>query len=187
MNLKKEIKIVHENHEKCIEIIEKSFLKNYFSETLTDIQYNGSDFFGQDNELGRYKLDITISNEEVFSILCQLANYALKPFSSQYPILDIAFGNYRLSAMHPSLARNNNEKVTTFSIRKIQPSLKIKDNDKIPPEEKEKRIKKLEEQIKKLEEQKRKMKKKESEDPAKENEADKDMDPEKGNNINIRV
>lgn len=57
---------------------------------------------------------------------------------------------------------------------------KIKDNDKIPPEEKEKRIKKLEEQ-------KRKMKKKESEDPAKENEADKDMDPEKGNNINIRV
>lgn len=130
MNLKKEIKIVHENHEKCIEIIEQSFLKKYFSETLTDIQYNGSDFFGQDNELGRYKLDITISNEEVFSILCQLANYALKPFSSQYPILDIAFGNYRLSAMHPSLARNNNEKVATFSIRKIQPSLKIKDNDK---------------------------------------------------------
>ncbi len=64
---------------------------------------------------------------------------------------------------------------------------KIKDNDKIPPEEKEKRIKKLEEQIKKLEEQKRKMKKKESEDPAKESEADKDMDPEKGNNINIRA
>ena len=31
------------------------------------------------------------------------------------------------------------------------------------------------------------MKKKESEDPAKESEADKDMDPEKGNNINIRA
>ena len=121
--------ITQPNDDKCLNLIEQSFLKNIFSETLTDVQYNGTNFYGQDNEIGRFKLDLNISNDEVFSILKQLANYSLKSFSVQNPILDISFGYFRLSAMHPSLARTKNEKVATFSLRKISPSLKIKAND----------------------------------------------------------
>ncbi len=132
MNLKKEFKnngIVQANIEKCVEIIESSFLKDYFSDTLTDIQYNGNHFYAQDNEIGRFKLNIEMDNEEVLSMIKQIANYSLQPFSVQNPILDVSFGNYRLNAMHPSLARSKNEKVVTFSLRKIAPILKIKEND----------------------------------------------------------
>ena len=132
MNLKKENKtpsVIQPNDEKCQEIIEQSFLKDIFTDDLTDIQYNGYEFYGQDNQLGRFKLDLNISNEEVFSILKQLANYALKPFSVKNPILNISFKNYRLSAIHPILARKNNEKVATFSLRKISPTLKITNNN----------------------------------------------------------
>ena len=132
MNLKKENKanlIIQPDDKKCQEIIEQSFLKDIFTENLTDIQYNGCEFYGQDNQLGRHILQVDISNEEVFSILKQLANYSLKPFSVKNPILNISFKNYRLSAIHPALARKNNEKVATFSIRKISPTLKIVEND----------------------------------------------------------
>ena len=89
MNLKKENKanlIIQPDDKKCQEIIEQSFLKDIFTENLTDIQYNGCEFYGQDNQLGRHILQVDISNEEVFSILKQLANYSLKPFSVKNPI-----------------------------------------------------------------------------------------------------
>lgn len=132
MSLKKDdknIPIVQANVQKCEELVEQSILKQYFSDTVTDIQYNGTHFFAQDNEIGRYKLDIEIANDEVLSIIKQIANYSLQPFSVQNPVLDVCFGYYRLSAIHPTLARNKNEKVVTFSLRRISPSLKIKDND----------------------------------------------------------
>ena len=137
MNSKKEATsykangIVQANIEKCVEIIESSFLKDYFSDSLTDIQYNGDTFYAQDNEIGRFKLEIEMDNDDVLAIIKQIANYSLQPFSVQNPILDVSFGNYRLNAMHPSLARSKNEKVVTFSLRKISPTLKIKNDDPI--------------------------------------------------------
>lgn len=75
MNSKKEATsykangIVQANIEKCVEIIESSFLKDYFSDSLTDIQYNGDTFYAQDNEIGRFKLEIEMDNDDVLAII----------------------------------------------------------------------------------------------------------------------
>lgn len=121
--------IIQENQEECIKLIENEFLKDVFSESITDISYNGDTFFAQDNEKGRYKIDINVSGEEVLVIVKKIANYMLQPFSNKHPSLDVSFGDYRLNAIHPSIARNNNKKVVTFSLRKITATLKIKEND----------------------------------------------------------
>lgn len=126
---KSKINIVQENTSQCINLIETSFLKNAFTSTTTDVYYNGKDIFAQDNYKGRFNLNIKVSEMEVYELIKKIANYMLKNFSTQNPVLDVAFGNYRLSAVHPSLARFENKKVTTFSLRKISPTLKIKEND----------------------------------------------------------
>lgn len=132
MSLDKETntyQIVQADVNKCIELIENLFPFLKKNETITDIQYNGDSLYAQDNKIGRYKLEQEVSKDNIFQLIKKIANYSLKPFSTTDPILDVAFGNYRLSAMHPSLARVKNEKVTTFSLRVISPTLKIKNND----------------------------------------------------------
>ena len=121
--------IIQENQEECISLIENSFLKDCFNEDVTDVSYNGETFFAQDNIKGRYKIDLLISSDEVYLLIKKIANFMLQPFSTTNPCLNISFGDYRLNAVHPSLARNNNKKVITFSLRKITTSLKIKKND----------------------------------------------------------
>lgn len=127
--IKKYDGIIQENQEECIKLIEEGFLKEIFNEYITDVSYNGKDFYAQDNQKGRYKLNINVSSEDVLSTIKKIANYMLQPFSNKNPSLDVAFGNYRLNAIHPSIARNNNLKVITFSLRKITATLKIKEND----------------------------------------------------------
>ena len=128
-NEKLNANIVQEDPDECVRLVEQSFLKNLFSDSLTDVSYNGDDFYAQDNEHGRYKINIDITNEEIYSLIKQIANFMLKPFSVKEPILDVSFGNYRLNAVHPQLARSNNRKVITFSIRCISPVLKIRPYD----------------------------------------------------------
>lgn len=126
---KKNDLIIQENPQECINLIEKVYLKDVFKENVTDVAYNGSSFYAQDNDIGRYKLALNISSDEVLSFIKKIANYMLQPFSSKTPSLDVSFGDYRLNAIHPSLARNNNNKVVTFSLRRITATLKIKPND----------------------------------------------------------
>ena len=126
---KKAAVIIQENPEECIKIIETNFPKNIFKESVTDISYNGLSFYAQDNDIGRHKLDIKMSSDEVLTFIRKIANYMLQPFSMSNPSLDVSFGDYRLNAIHPSLARTNNHKVVTFSLRKITATLKIKEND----------------------------------------------------------
>lgn len=126
---KKTAVIIQENPEECIKIIETNFPKNIFKESVTDISYNGQNFYAQDNDIGRHKLDIKMSSDEVLTFIRKIANYMLQPFSITNPSLDVSFGDYRLNAIHPSLARTNNHKVVTFSLRKITATLKIKEND----------------------------------------------------------
>ena len=124
---KKAAVIIQENPEECIKIIETNFPKNIFKESVTDISYNGLSFYAQDNDIGRHKLDIKMSSDEVLTFIRKIANYMLQPFSMSNPSLDVSFGDYRLNAIHPSLARTNNHKVVTFSLRKITATLKIKE------------------------------------------------------------
>ena len=121
--------IVQENPDECVRIVETMFLKGVFNDKVTDVSYNGTDFYAQDNDIGRYKLALKISSDEVLSFIKKIANYMLHPFSNINPSLDVSFGNYRLNALHPSLARNNNKKVVTFSLRRITATLKIREDD----------------------------------------------------------
>ncbi len=123
--------IIQESPNECIHLVETSFLKGIFNESVTDVAYNGATFYAQDNEVGRYQLPINVSSDEVLIFIKKIANYMLKPFSNKSPSLDVSFGDYRLNAIHPSLARNNNQKVVTFSLRRITATLKIKENDPI--------------------------------------------------------
>ncbi|MCI5745354.1 MAG: Flp pilus assembly complex ATPase component TadA, partial [Erysipelotrichaceae bacterium] len=121
--------IIQENPDECVKLVENSFLKGIFNDNVTDVSYNGVSFYAQDNEIGRYMLPIKISSDEVFSFIKKIANYMLKPFTNKTPSLDVSFGDYRLNAIHPFIARSNNQKVVTFSLRRITTILKIKEND----------------------------------------------------------
>lgn len=121
--------IVQENIEECIYLVENSFLKGVFTDSVTDVSYNGLTFFAQDNNIGRYQLSINATNDDVIEFIKKIANYMLQPFSTKNPSLDVSFGDYRLNAVHPAFARNDNKKVITFSLRKISATLKIKEND----------------------------------------------------------
>lgn len=125
----KSLIIVQENQEECSKLIEQSFLKDFLKDSITDISYNGTVFYALDNDIGRYKLDINVDNESIYNLIKKIANYMLKPFSIKNPILDVSFNNFRLSAVHPLVARCNNQKVITFSLRMIAPILRIKIND----------------------------------------------------------
>ena len=116
--------------EKIISYIENSFLSPILKiNSVTDISFNGSSLFYVDNDYGRKKSDINISNEEVRDFLRQLANLTEKQFSYQDPFLDVSVGRYRINAVHQSIARKNNENVLTFSLRIASLCNKI-NNDK---------------------------------------------------------
>ncbi|HBF68315.1 MAG TPA: hypothetical protein DDW20_03225 [Firmicutes bacterium] len=103
---------------KAIDYIESSFLKDLImNKNITDISFNGETIFYVDNELGRKKSNIVITNDEAIDFIRQIANYTEKQFSFVEPILDVSFGRYRLNAIHQSIGRLNNEKVINFSIR----------------------------------------------------------------------
>jgi len=98
--------------------LESSFLSPLLKEeSVTDISYNGTDIFYVSNFFGRQKSTILVNKEEVSSFLRQLANLTEQQFTVQSPILDVSFGKYRLNAVNSSLARNQNKKTYTFSVR----------------------------------------------------------------------
>ena len=116
-------------NEKLIEFIENSFLRDLLTQdTITDISYNGEKIFYQDNNSGRNKSDLNVTNEEVYAFLRQIANLTDQQFSYSNPILDVSVGRYRISALHSSLARKNRERVYNFSIRIGYDKLRIQDD-----------------------------------------------------------
>ena len=50
---KNELNIIQENVQQCVFLIENSFLKGIFTDSITDVSYNGNDLFIQDNYKGR--------------------------------------------------------------------------------------------------------------------------------------
>lgn len=101
----------------------KAYLENSFLgpllkiEGLTDLSYNGEGLFFATNKRGRERADINPSVKEVGDLLRQLANLSERQFSFSSPILDVSFSRYRLNAVFSSLARKENEKTYTFSLR----------------------------------------------------------------------
>ena len=112
--------------EKTISYIENSFLKDLLlKENVTDITYNGKESYYVDNDLGRLKSDITISQQEARDFVRQIANLSEKQFSFQNPNLDVSFGKYRFDAVHHSIARKERDECVAFSIRIASSSLRF--------------------------------------------------------------
>ncbi|MCQ2742198.1 MAG: CpaF/VirB11 family protein [Bacilli bacterium] len=112
---------------KISEFVSSSFLSPILSmENVTDISYNGESIFYEDSLRGRNKYQRTISKETVGDFLRQIANMAEKQFSYQSPILDVSFSGFRLNAVFLSLARINDEKSYSFTLRIAQRGSKVK-------------------------------------------------------------
>lgn len=103
---------------RLIEYLENSFLGDYLKkENITDISYNGKNFFYMDNILGRKKLPLDIPHSEVLDFVRQIANLGEKQFSYSEPILDFSVSKYRINAVHTSISRYLDDKVVSFCIR----------------------------------------------------------------------
>ena len=81
------------------------------------ISYNGKDVYYVDNDKGRNKSTLTLTQEQAKDFIRQIANMCEKQFSYQNPYLDVSVGKYRINAVYPSIVRVNNEKACSFSIR----------------------------------------------------------------------
>ena len=80
---KNELNIIQENVQQCVFLIENSFLKGIFTDSITDVSYNGNDLFIQDNYKGRYKYEKKVNEDDVYELIKLISNYMLKNFSVQ--------------------------------------------------------------------------------------------------------
>lgn len=113
------------NNNEAVIYLKTSKLGNLFISSVSEISFNGKDLFVYDVVKGRSKLQLFISNEEAYLIIKHLADISGKAFNNLNPILDISFGNFRLNAIHDSVANSNNLGVTNFIIRQIFKGIRI--------------------------------------------------------------
>lgn len=112
--------------EKLIYYIENSFLSTLvLDEDVTDISFNGVDFFYVSNSSGRHKSDIRVDQQTVKDFLRQISNLTEQQFSFSSPNLDVSFGKYRINATHQSIGKSDDQDVVSFSIRIASDSPKI--------------------------------------------------------------
>jgi len=114
---------------KIIEYIENSFLSPLLKDDdITDISYNGVDFFYVSNSRGRAKSIISIDYQSAKDFLRQIANLCEQQFSYTNPILDVSVGRYRINAIHQSIGRVLDNDAVTFSIRIASNKPRINDD-----------------------------------------------------------
>ncbi|MGU9545950.1 ATPase, T2SS/T4P/T4SS family [Bacillus cereus] len=104
-------------------ILAESFLKAYLKDNdITDMKWNGSFLVIENRMTGRYRPKEQPKPEEVKSLIKQIADIQGDEFTESNPILDTAFGNLRVNAIHPVCADGG-----TFAIRVSKPQLAISD------------------------------------------------------------
>lgn len=87
------------------ELLYSSFLEPYLmNDDITDISYNGTTLFIQDNKKGRYKAKDQPSQEAIATIVRSIANIRNKEFTDASPILDTEIDNIRLNAIHKTIS-----------------------------------------------------------------------------------
>lgn len=125
-------------------IIQESFLQRYLGETsaVTDISYNGKDLYVQDNETGRRKelLSITettkqeidgvvtdvevtrpIDSKDIELFIRKIADQRGRSFTNEEPILDTEVGDLRINAVHSEISPFG----VTLAVRISKPRLSI--------------------------------------------------------------
>ena len=114
---------------KTIQYLETSFLSSLLlDEDVTDISFNGTDFYYVSNVLGRRKSSIVVDHQMVKDFVRQIANFTEQQFSYTNPNLDVYVGRYRINATHQSIGKINDEDVITFSIRIASISPRLNDD-----------------------------------------------------------
>ena len=121
---------------KLITFIENSFLSDLLEkDSVTDISYNGESIYYLDNNLGRQRRDTLVEPQLVRDFIRQISNLSEKQFSYQQPELDVSFGRYRLTALHQTVCRKQNNECICFSLRIASKKLRIKENEQYFPKE----------------------------------------------------
>ena len=111
------------------EYLSKSFLGSINLSDYTDITYNGVDFYFVSRTKNKEKMNLNITNEEVGNFLIHMANILGKNFNTLNPFLDVTFLTYRLSAVHPVIAKERKRGLYTFSLRIYQGDLVVNKYD----------------------------------------------------------
>ena len=121
---------------KLITFIENSFLSDLLEkDSVTDISYNGESIYYLDNNLGRQRRETLVEPQLVKDFIRQISNLSEKQFSYQQPELDVSFGRYRLTALHQTVCRKQNNECICFSLRIASKKLRIKENEQYFPKE----------------------------------------------------
>lgn len=107
------------------EYLSKSFLGSINLSDYTDITYNGISLYAVSRTKNKEKLELEVTNEEVGNFLIHMANILGKNFNTMNPFLDVTFLTYRLSAVHPVIAKERRRGVYTFSLRIYQGGLVV--------------------------------------------------------------
>jgi pilus assembly protein CpaF len=104
-----------------------SKIGHLLSSNVSEISFNGEQLFINDVDKGRSRVDnLTLSSNEAYDLVKHLSDLGGKAFNNLNPILDLSFGQFRLNAIHDSVANSNNIGVTTFIIRQIYKGLRLK-------------------------------------------------------------
>jgi len=103
---------------KALVYLENSILKSLLEQPdITDISFNGESIFYQSSFYGRKKAAFTMTYEEAYQLIKQLANLMDMPFTFMDAIVDMSIARYRIFAVGPSVSRKQYEPSLTFAIR----------------------------------------------------------------------
>ena len=114
------------------EILESSFLNQYLKEpNITDISFNGTEMFVQNNVKGRYKTEYQPDQDEVFQLGKKIADEMGKEFTNNNAILDTELAYLRVNFIHSSVSPSG----CTFAIRISRPKLAIQSLEQLANED----------------------------------------------------
>lgn len=105
-------------------ILNESFLGEYLAqESVTDISFNGSHLYIQDNIKGRYRVDSSkqVTEQQINNLAYQVAQVVGKNFTTTDAILDTELDFLRLNFVHKDVSPSG----CTMSIRVSKPRLAI--------------------------------------------------------------
>lgn len=97
---------------------------NEADENITDIVFNGSDIWIQDNKKGFYKSKYRMTANEVEAIAKKVAYTTGKVWNYSKPELDTELPNLRINAIHPDISPYG----TTMAIRVFSEKLRINED-----------------------------------------------------------
>ena len=116
-----------EDARKIVSIIEDSFIQKYIKDTTTDISFNGTALWVQDNREGRYKPELQPTENDVERLASRIASIKGMEFTDSDPIMDVEINGLRINTVHKIISPAG----TTMSVRISKPRLAITDIEQV--------------------------------------------------------